>query len=245
MSALRLALGFTVVLNLAVVTTFLWPWRFPTMLTVLLWAAVAGIWAVCFCGTWRRFPEPPTEKATIYEDLFLRAQAEYLRGEHFAAEAALDRLLRRRPQDIEARLLLASVYRRTDRAEEARKQLRRLSRTAGPKWALEVSREMQFLDQQPETQSSIDERASSPSAPSSEPITIAESAVDQVDQPANDAQPNATDVEAAITDIANETDVATEVDENHIPNQVTETHNNPQPTTDPADDFDGDLTKAA
>lgn len=146
MSALRLALGFTVLLNLALVTTFLWPWRFPTILTVLLWALVGGIWAACFWGAWRQFPNPPTENATIYEDLFLRAQAEYLRGEHFAAEAALDRLLRRRPQDIEARLLLASVYRRTDRFEEARKQLRRLARTGGARWALEVSREMQFLD---------------------------------------------------------------------------------------------------
>ena len=143
--ALRLALTFTVLLNLAVVTTFLWPWRFPLILSVVLWLLVATIWATCFWSTWRRFPERTEEKATIYEDLFLRAQAEYLRGDYFAAEAGLDRLIKRRPQDVEARLLLASVYRRTGRFDQARRQLRRLSRTA-PKWALEISRELALMD---------------------------------------------------------------------------------------------------
>ena len=109
---------------------------------------MAGVWAVSFWSTWRRFPEEPKEHATLYEDLFLRAQAEYLRGEYFAAEAGLTRLLKRRPQDIEARLLLASVFRRTRRRDQARKQLRRLSRTAGPKWDLEVSCELDLLSEE-------------------------------------------------------------------------------------------------
>lgn len=145
-SALRGALVFAALLNFALMTTFLWPWRFPLVLPVALWSLVVPIWAVSFWSTWRRFPEPLEEKATIYEDLFLRAQAEYLRGDYFAAEAALDRLIRRRPQDIEARLLLAGVYRRTGRFDMARKHLRRLARTGGAKWALEVSRELALID---------------------------------------------------------------------------------------------------
>jgi hypothetical protein len=38
------------------------------------------------------------------------------------------------------------VYRRTGRFDQARKQLRRLSRTGGPKWSLEVSRELALMD---------------------------------------------------------------------------------------------------
>ncbi|MCA9174587.1 MAG: tetratricopeptide repeat protein [Planctomycetales bacterium] len=147
LGALPVAMTFTVLLNVTIVATFLWPWQLPLILMILLWAAVITIWTSSFWSTWRRFPEPPKEHATIYEDLFLRAQTEYLRGEHFAAESALGRLLKRRPQDVEARLLLASVYRRTARLDQARKQLRRLARTGGAKWALEVSRELQLLDE--------------------------------------------------------------------------------------------------
>ena len=146
-SGLRPALVFTVLLNATIIASFLWPWRFPLMVTILLWTLVVTIWGLSFWTTWRRFPELPKEHATLYEGLFLRAQAEYLRGEHFSAEAALNRLLKHRPQDVEARLLLAGVYRRTDRCDQARKQLRRLARTGGPKWAMEVARELQLLDE--------------------------------------------------------------------------------------------------
>lgn len=146
-SGLRLAVTFTVVLNLAILVSFMWPWRFSWLVTVLLWTLVVTIWGASFWATWRRFPEQPQEHATLYEGLFLRAQTEYLRGEYFAAESALERLLKHRPYDVEARMLLASVYRRTSRSDLARKQLRRLARTGGAKWAMEVARELELLDQ--------------------------------------------------------------------------------------------------
>ena len=147
-ASLRTAVIFTLLLNLAIAGTFIWPWRFPTVLVNMLWVAVALMWTVCFAHTWRHFPEFVKEKVTIEQDLFLCAQTEYLRGDWYAAEAALERLLRVTPQDVDARLLLATVYRRTGRFELARKQLRRLARTGAAKWGLEIRRELELLDRQ-------------------------------------------------------------------------------------------------
>ena len=47
------------------------------------------------------------------DDWFREAQHEYLKGHWIAAETQLTRLLARQPADAEARLLLASLQRRS------------------------------------------------------------------------------------------------------------------------------------
>jgi hypothetical protein len=75
------------------------------------------------------------------EDLFNAAQNEYLKGNWYEAEVALNRLLDRNLLDVEARLMLASVLRRTGRRDEAAAQIARLGRTDGAeRWHLEIAR---------------------------------------------------------------------------------------------------------
>jgi hypothetical protein len=71
--------------------------------------------------------------------LLSTAQAEYLRGHWFEAEAAIKEILSRNPRDVEARLLWVGVLRRSKRIDAARRQLKILSRLEGAdRWALEL-----------------------------------------------------------------------------------------------------------
>jgi thioredoxin-like negative regulator of GroEL len=69
-----------------------------------------------------------------------------LKGNWFEAERGLYRLLRENDHDLEARLLLATLFRHTKRFEEATRQLNQLARLDGAqRWALEIQREGQLL----------------------------------------------------------------------------------------------------
>jgi cytochrome c-type biogenesis protein CcmH/NrfG len=82
------------------------------------------------------------------QDLFIRAQAEYLKGHWVEAQSLLEQLLRDDPEDVESHLLLASVFRRSRRIELARKQLHRLGGFPGrAKWQFEIQRELDLLQQ--------------------------------------------------------------------------------------------------
>ncbi len=88
-----------------------------------------------------RVPSPE-----LLEDLFARAQGEYLKGNWFECEVAINRLLEEKPDDVDARLLLASLLRRLGHGEEARQRLRELATLEGAgKWQLEIAREWQLL----------------------------------------------------------------------------------------------------
>ena len=78
--------------------------------------------------------------------LFIQAQAEYLKGHWFEAETLLRRILRHCSRDADALLMLATLYRRTKRWDEARRQLDRLDRLDGSrKWRLEIAQERERL----------------------------------------------------------------------------------------------------
>jgi hypothetical protein len=79
--------------------------------------------------------------------LFARAQTEYLNRHWFEAESLLAEVLKRRPSDVDAHLMMATLLRHTARVDEARQWLERLGRTdGGEKWAVEVGREQELLD---------------------------------------------------------------------------------------------------
>jgi len=74
------------------------------------------------------------------------ALTEYLQGSWFEAEAILGRLLRQVPRDVEGRLLLATVLRRTQRHDEALEQLDRLERLRdAARWSREIADERQRI----------------------------------------------------------------------------------------------------
>lgn len=81
-------------------------------------------------------------------DLFPAALAEYLQGNWFAAEQRCRELIEQRGDDVEARLLLATLLRHTGRSVEARAALDALAKfDGGAKWALEIAHERERLDE--------------------------------------------------------------------------------------------------
>jgi hypothetical protein len=80
-------------------------------------------------------------------DLFPAALAEYLQGNWFAAEQRCRELIARRKDDVDARLLLATLLRHTSRRDEARAELDQLVKCDGAaKWALEIAHERARLE---------------------------------------------------------------------------------------------------
>ncbi|MFT5526688.1 MAG: hypothetical protein ACI9HK_004667 [Pirellulaceae bacterium] len=144
------ALGFAVMLNFALLATFVWPELSRTMLPALGWLVVGVVW---ISSTWFslriRSLENAASEADGGVDLYPQAQSEYLRGHWFEAETLLQTLLRRNDHDLEAHLLLVTMYRHTNRLAEATKQLDLLQSLGGwQKWQMEVLRERELLEEE-------------------------------------------------------------------------------------------------
>jgi hypothetical protein len=144
---LALAAGFATVLNLGIVTSRLWTELLSPESQTLIWLAIGGIWIASAALSVRWVAGLRTSgPQAVDEDLFNAAQNEYLKGNWYEAEVALNRLLDRNILDVAARLMLASLLRRTGRRDEAATQLARLSRTDGAeRWHLEIGRLKQRL----------------------------------------------------------------------------------------------------
>ncbi|TWT87706.1 hypothetical protein Mal64_32490 [Pseudobythopirellula maris] len=165
-AGLALAVGFGVLLNLLIISTWVWPaWLEPRLklgcglIVGLLW--VAALWETR--GELRRVaqrreaeesgvptPEDTRQVARQAEldDLLCESQKRYLRGDWLAALSAVDRLLHADRHDVEAQLLRASVLRRVGRDEEAKRQLQHTSRfDDAQQWAFEIGRELERLEE--------------------------------------------------------------------------------------------------
>jgi hypothetical protein len=151
---LAVALAFTVVLSFALVNTLIWTEWFSLMWRTAAWTGAGAIWLVGVAWTWRHeshaaarntannLPNPSSPT----EDLFSAATREYLQGNWVAVHEKLAQLLAKNDNDIEARLLLASVYRRTDRVCEARAELHRLTKMEkAAAWQFEIDRELEMI----------------------------------------------------------------------------------------------------
>jgi single-stranded DNA-specific DHH superfamily exonuclease len=74
-----------------------------------------------------------------------------LKGNWFEAECVLVGLLRCDPRDVDAGLMLATLFRHTGRLDEAARQLDSVERfDEAAKWIVEIDRERQWLAQAPE-----------------------------------------------------------------------------------------------
>jgi len=148
-SGLAVAVGFAVLLNLALVSTLVWTeLELPaTGSRNYVWLAVVIIWvgSAVFSFAWGR-RQPDTDVASTEDASFGEALDRYLQQNWYEAERSLGDLLRRNPRDLDARLMLAAVLRHTGRLCEAAGQLDRLSRIEGSrKWELEIVQERRWL----------------------------------------------------------------------------------------------------
>jgi thioredoxin-like negative regulator of GroEL len=146
-TGLAVAVAWGAVLNLWVVASWVWFEFFADAQLVGGWAALSLFWLVAAIVARRSGSRKiANNSAPAIQDLFQSAMTEYLRGHWYDAEAAVSRLVAKNPKDVEARLLWATLLRRTRRVVEARaqlKQLERLDRAAT--WREEIAREWQAL----------------------------------------------------------------------------------------------------
>lgn len=150
-----MAVGFAVLFNLALAVSFVWPGMAAGWLVRAIWVGVILAWSISFWLTWRQQESAAPPKSTPAADddtLFIQAQTEYLKGDWAAAEQRLVRGLKRDPRDLESRLLLATVLRRSGRAEAARHQLDTLRKIDGwQHWQPETESELRLLQSRSET----------------------------------------------------------------------------------------------
>jgi hypothetical protein len=146
-SGLVLALAFAVSIDMALVTTFIWPGLVELPLTVGLWTAVAVLWLVSAVSAAASFPPPlAAARSAETDELFVRARDAYLARDWLQAEARIRDLLKAAPTDGEAQLLHATLMRRTSRPNEARRALEQLARSdSGAAWGHEIAVELRRL----------------------------------------------------------------------------------------------------
>jgi len=147
---LAVGCGFAWLVNLAVVSTFVWTELVGPWSRIGVWGLLVLVWAGSLSLSFRQLRlRDPAEIRAKAEDLFRRAQGEYLSGNWIGAEQLVAEILRIDRQDADARMLLVSLLRRTGQLAEAADQLRRLGATEGSeKWRSEIEREKGLLEQQ-------------------------------------------------------------------------------------------------
>jgi cytochrome c-type biogenesis protein CcmH/NrfG len=86
------------------------------------------------------------QQAAEMEAALVEAQHEYLKGHWLEAELTISRMLAKHPTDVEARLLLASIERRTRRFNEAKQALAALAADErATKWLPEIAAEIEQI----------------------------------------------------------------------------------------------------
>ena len=164
-SGLAVAVGFAILLNVLIVSTLVWTEWIGMNLWVGLWVGLIGSCLVSAVadryGTRTRLPlqsdrprgsqvapaETGQELAEKTDgDLFRSCQAQYLQGNWYEAETQLVELLRGSPRDVEAQLLLATLYRHLERFDEAGRWLAGLERSEEAEgWIQEIRNERACL----------------------------------------------------------------------------------------------------
>lgn len=161
-AGLLVAVGFTALANTLLLATLVWrEWIDGDVLRVG-YAVLVGIWlsAWWLTRTERRVTcveadadkgeelvATDTRRAQL-DQTFREAQTRYLENDWVAAEQLLLKLLHQDARDVDARLMLATLWRHQGRREEALRQLDRLERLeAADKWRVEIAAERLRLEQ--------------------------------------------------------------------------------------------------
>lgn len=152
-SSLLLAVGFAIVLNLALISSFIWPQCLGETFPIVAWPTVLILWTVAVYVSVSTLPDVMSVVSTanvsadeMSDTLFIQAQREYLSGDWQAAESLLRQRLSRFPRDVESRLLLATLLRHDRRLEQASDQLDTMQKfDESHAWDFEIRRERKLI----------------------------------------------------------------------------------------------------
>lgn len=165
-SFLGLALAFAAMLDAFLIVNFFWTAAMTPsqrngflLLLFLAWALLCGV-----ASLRRRAVE--AEIATEGTDETYRAAlVHYLRGNWFEAESLIVPRLKKKPRDLELRLLQATLYRHSKRYDEAVLALDRLQQFDGADaWFLEIETERRFIAEARAEEAGTEKEASAPDA---------------------------------------------------------------------------------
>jgi tetratricopeptide (TPR) repeat protein len=161
LAGLTLALAFSVLLNVLVLATLVWPAWLESRLKFACAGTAFALWLAALWetrGELRRLAaerqkadeaEPADTdrtKPVPNDSLLSEAQTSYLRGDWLTAERRLREAIRRDRDDFEARFWLVSVLRTAGRHRHAERLLRRVERLdAATAWRHEIADERRRL----------------------------------------------------------------------------------------------------
>ena len=152
-SSLALAISFSVLLNLALISSLIWPDYLGSQFPLIAWPVLALVWILSCWNSLRILPQlfdvgrivSPVDDNRL-DTLFIQAQREYLKGNWIEARTMLEHRLKFRPRDAESRLLLASVLRQSQRYPAALENLTvLLGIDESRPWHFEIEREQQII----------------------------------------------------------------------------------------------------
>jgi len=147
-SSLVTAFAASLLLNLAILSSFVWT-RWPADGFVwVIWPVVGVIWLAAAIMThleaWSAVSGEGIESA---EDVIGELQQEYLQGNWSRVQALAQQRLKSNSRDCEVRLMLLSMFRRLGNYESALKQLDILSGfDESQAWSFEMGRERELID---------------------------------------------------------------------------------------------------
>lgn len=142
-----IAVLFAVLLDVLLVTNFFWTEYLSRngKITLLVAAVISWVLLKMTASHFSRQIES-IRHCDAKPKRFKDAVCHYLSGNWFEAECLLDGLLLNNPRDVEAKLLLATLYRRTERFHDAERELAILCKyeECNP-WTLEIELEKQYV----------------------------------------------------------------------------------------------------
>ena len=143
LSALPYALAFGFVLNLYLVAQFVYPEWLPKSVNQLIFWVGLPIWLLFIFRDIKLLPSTVDDEQPLSTaDLFNDALAHTLRNQYAEAEGVLTDMLAIEPRDPPALLLLAGLYRTTNRYDAAKLLLREMQRLeVADRWWLEIQAE--------------------------------------------------------------------------------------------------------
>ena len=144
---LAIALGFALLVDAFLIVNFYWTEQITPSQRNLFLAALLVAWILLtlIAAFWKHRLDAAA-KPEQADETFLQTISHYLRGDWFTAESLMLPYLEKYPKDIEVLLLQATMYRRTERYEEALLVLDRLQLLEGSRyWHSEIEAERKMI----------------------------------------------------------------------------------------------------
>ena len=142
-----MALGFALLLDAFLIANFYWTALITTSQRNILLLILFGAWIVLtlIASFWKHHLGSAMQPEENNET-FRQTICHYLRGDWFAAESQILPYVKKYPKDIEMQLLQATMYRHTERYEEALLILDKLQLLQNSRqWYAEIETERSLL----------------------------------------------------------------------------------------------------